>query len=451
MIMSRMFGTDGVRGVANSELSADLAFKLGKAGAMVLSKNCSGTPKIIVGRDTRISGTMLENALCAGLCSVGATVITLGVIPTPAVAYLVRAYKADAGVVISASHNPFEYNGIKFFNSEGYKLGDDIEDEIEAMIKSDSYGVCPTGEKVGICVSDTDAARTYIDFEKSNISCKLDGLNITVDCSNGANSAIAPDCFRELGANVKTCFCEPDGVNINDGCGSTHIEKLCEMVGSDKDCDIGIAFDGDADRMLCCDENGDKLTGDEIMLIVGKYLKEKGELKKDSIVVTVMSNLGFFNDSKKLDISAVATKVGDRYVLEEMMKSGYCLGGEESGHIIYLTKNTTGDGLMSALLLLEVMQKTGKKLSELRKIIKILPQVLSNAKVKNEFKNEYKNNERITKAIEELESEFKDSGRVLIRPSGTEPLIRVMLEGSDKDYLKTRAEELKCIIEEELG
>lgn len=448
--MARMFGTDGVRGVANKELTADLAFALGKAGAKVLAKENAHRPKIIVGRDTRISGMMLESALAAGLCAVGATVISLGVIPTPAVAYLVKKYKADAGVVISASHNPYEYNGIKFFNSEGYKLSDSIEDEIEEMIKNESYGELPVGDGVGVLVDDAQAVRDYIDFEKSNMDCDLKGISMVVDCSNGANSAIAPVAFSELGAKVKTIACEPDGTNINANCGSTHMGNLCRKV-SEGEFDIGIAFDGDADRMLCCDETGSCLTGDEIMLIVGNHLKEQGLLKKDSIAATVMSNLGFFIASEKLGINAVKTAVGDRYVLEEMLKEGYCLGGEESGHIIYLTKNTTGDGLMSALLLLSVMRHTGKKLSELRKIVKILPQVLVNAKVKNENKHSYTDNDKITKEIKKLEDEFSGRGRVLIRPSGTEPLVRVMLEGDDEEYLKKRANKLADLIESILG
>ena len=452
--MARLFGTDGVRGVANKNLSAQLAFDLGYAGATVLTQELSHKPKILVGKDTRISGDMLECALAAGICSTGAQVVFLGVIPTPAVAHLVRQYNADAGVVISASHNSFEYNGIKFFNSQGYKLSDETEDKIEALIKSkNENGICnmPTHGDIGRYNFKTDSSDDYIEYAKSVISGDLKGINIVLDCSNGANSFIAPKALKELGASVEVLHNDPDGININKDCGSTHIDDLADYVKSKNGkFDIGIAFDGDADRMLAVDENGNKLTGDEIMLIVAKYLKEQNLLDKNTIVATVMSNLGFFNAAKQLGINTVSTAVGDRYVLEEMLKSGYCLGGEESGHIIYLHKNSTGDGLVSALLLLSVMQSTKQKLSELRKIVKILPQVLVNAHVENEKKAELKTNGVILDAIKELENEFKENGRVLIRPSGTEPVVRVMLEGDDIRYLKTRAEKLAKLIEETL-
>ncbi|MBQ4159838.1 MAG: phosphoglucosamine mutase [Clostridia bacterium] len=449
--MQRMFGTDGVRGVANAELTADLAFALGRAGALVLTQELSHKPTLLVGRDTRISGTMLENALCAGICSTGASVISLGVIPTPAVAYLVRHYKADAGVMISASHNPFEYNGIKFFNADGYKLSDAVEDKIEAMIRENNYPTLPTGEHVGRYSIKTDATEDYIDFVTSCIDCRLDGMRIAIDCANGANSVAAPTALSQLGANVNALYNAPDGININAGCGSTHIDALGEYVKNNPGYDIGIAFDGDADRMLAVDETGSPLTGDEVMLIVGNHLKEQGLLTKDTITATVMSNLGFFLAAEKLGIHAVQTAVGDRYVLEEMLKEGYALGGEESGHIIYLHKNTTGDGLLSALLLLSVMQHTGKKLSELRKIVTILPQVLVNARVKNENKPLLKTNEVIVAEIEKLEAEMGGEGRVLIRPSGTEPVVRVMLEGNDKEVLRARAQKLAGTIEALLG
>ena len=449
--MQRMFGTDGVRGVANAELTADLAFALGRAGALVLTQELSHKPTLLVGRDTRISGTMLENALCAGICSTGASVISLGVIPTPAVAYLVRHYKADAGVMISASHNPFEYNGIKFFNADGYKLSDAVEDKIEAMIRENNYPTLPTGEHVGRYSIKADATEDYIDFVTSCIDCRLDGMRIAIDCANGANSVAAPTALSQLGANVNALYNAPDGININAGCGSTHIDALGEYVKNNPGYDIGIAFDGDADRMLAVDETGSPLTGDEVMLIVGNHLKEQGLLTKDTITATVMSNLGFFLAAEKLGIHAVQTAVGDRYVLEEMLKEGYALGGEESGHIIYLHKNTTGDGLLSALLLLSVMQHTGKKLSELRKIVTILPQVLVNARVKNENKPLLKTNEVIVAEIEKLEAEMGGEGRVLIRPSGTEPVVRVMLEGNDKEVLRARAQKLAGTIEALLG
>ena len=451
--MGRLFGTDGVRGVANKELTADLAFNLGRAGATVLTKELSHTPKILVGKDTRLSGDMLECALIAGICSTGAQVVKLGVIPTPAVAYLVRKYKADAGVVISASHNSFEYNGIKFFNSQGYKLSDAVEDKIEELILDvkDWATDLPTGDGVGSCTTAESASEDYIDYLSSSIGCSLSGLKLLVDCSNGANSKIAPKAFEKLGAHVTCMSCEPDGININADCGSTHIDKLEKKTAADASYDIGIAFDGDADRMLAVDEKGVRLTGDEIMLIVGKYMKENGKLKNNAIAATVMSNLGFFIGAKKLGINAVQTAVGDRYVLEEMLKSDYVLGGEESGHIICLDYNSTGDGLLSALLLLEVMQKTKKPLSELRKIVTILPQVLVNARVKNENKPQLTQNEQITREIAALEAELEGEGRVLIRPSGTEPVVRVMLEGSDKDYLGEKAKALASLIESLLG
>lgn len=449
--MARLFGTDGVRGVANKNLSAKLAFDLGYAGAKVLTQQLCHKPKILVGKDTRISGDMLECALAAGICQTGAQAIFLGVIPTPAVAHLVRKYNADAGVVISASHNSFEYNGIKFFNSQGYKLSDETEDKIEYLIKNPDESDFPTHENIGRCVLKTDSADDYIEYAKSTIDGDLKGLSIILDCSNGANSYIAPKALKELGASVEVLHNDPDGININKNCGSTHISDLANYIASKPGSyDIGIAFDGDADRMLAVDENGKTLTGDEIMLIVGNHLKKKGLLKKDTIVATVMSNLGFFKAAEKLGINVEKTAVGDRYVLEEMLRSGYCLGGEESGHIIYLDRNSTGDGLVSALLLLSVMKDTKQKLSELRKIVTILPQVLVNAHVENEKKPELKSNKVILSAIEELEEEFKDSGRVLIRPSGTEPVVRVMLEGNDKAYLQKRAEQLAFLIEKTL-
>lgn len=451
--MGRLFGTDGVRGIANKELTADLAFDLGRAGAIVLTQELSHKPKILVGKDTRLSGDMLECALAAGICSTGAEVVLLGVIPTPAVAYLVREYGADAGVVISASHNPFEYNGIKFFNGEGYKLSDSVEEKIEELIlDTDGWGMeLPVGGGIGHVTRAEHAADDYIQFATGAIDCTLDGLRLLVDCSNGANSAIAPRAFSQLGAYVECLSVEPDGVNINKDCGSTHIDRLEQQIKNGGSFSAGIAFDGDADRMLAVDETGRRLTGDEIMLIVGKYLKETGRLAKDTITATVMSNLGFFLAAEKLGIRTAQTAVGDRYVLEEMLKSGYVLGGEESGHIIFLDHNSTGDGLLSALLLLEVMQKTGKPLSELRKIVTILPQVLVNARVKNENKPQLKENEKILGEIAALEAELAGNGRVLIRPSGTEPVVRVMLEGSDTDYLTAKAQALASLIEELLG
>mgnify|MGYP000471455100 CR=1 FL=1 len=449
--MARLFGTDGVRGVANTELTAELAYKLGQAGAYVLTSETKHTPKILVGMDTRISGQMLEAALVAGICSVGAEAVCLGVIPTPAVAYLTRHYKADAGVVISASHNPFEFNGIKFFDSNGYKLPDATEDKIEELIRNGMNDIeFPTGAGVGRKSVAENTLRDYVDFLKSTINCDLSGYKIALDCANGASYQVAPMLFRELGAEVFTINNTPDGININRDCGSTHISQLREFVVK-CGADIGFAFDGDADRCLAVDENGQLVDGDQIMAVIGLELKKAGCLNNDTVVVTVMSNMGLDIMAQKNGLRIVKTKVGDRYVLEEMLDKGYILGGEQSGHIIFLKHSTTGDGLLTALQLISVMRSTGRKLSDLAGVMQVLPQVLRNAKVKNENKHNYMDDEVIAKLCRGLEEEFHGEGRVLIRPSGTEPLVRVMIEGKDKDYIAKRAEELAAVIEERLG
>lgn len=449
--MGRLFGTDGVRGVANSELTPELAFKLGQAGAYVLTSETKHTPKILVGMDTRISGDMLEAALVAGICSVGAEAMCTGVIPTPAVAYLTRLYKADAGVVISASHNPYEFNGIKFFNGSGYKLPDAIEDKIESIIlgKSEELPI-PTGDGVGRKTTVESALDDYIAFLKSTIDCDFKGLKIAIDCANGAAYEAAPTVLFDLGAEVYVIHNEPNGININKGCGSTHLKELQEFV-KESGAHIGLAFDGDADRMLAVDENGHNVDGDRIMAVIGLELKRNGKLAGNTIVATVMSNLGFDIMAKKEGINLAKTKVGDRYVLEEMLNKGYVLGGEQSGHIILLEHNTTGDGLLTALQLLRVLKNSGKKMSELTSVIQVLPQVLKNAKVSNEKKHKYLEDEMIARMCRELEEEFHGEGRVLIRPSGTEPLVRVMIEGKDQQYITDRAVELVKIIEERLG
>lgn len=449
--MARLFGTDGVRGVANSELTAELAYKLGQAGAYVLTAETKHTAKILVGMDTRISGHLLEAALVAGICSVGAEAVCLGVMPTPAIAYLTRHYKADAGVVISASHNPFEFNGIKFFNSKGYKLPDSTEDKIEELINTGLDTVnLPTGEGIGRRREARGAFRDYVDFLKSTSSCDLKGVKIALDCANGASSNIAPVLFSELGAEVHTINNTPDGVNINRDCGSTHIGALKKFV-VECGADVGFAFDGDADRMLAVDETGALVDGDQIMSIIGLALKKQGLLAKDTIVATVMSNLGFDIMAKNNGLNLVKTNVGDRYVLEEMLDKGYILGGEQSGHIIFLEHNTTGDGQLTAVQLLCVLKSSGRKLSELADIMHVLPQVLKNAKVKNEKKYSYLEDELVARLCNELEAEFHGEGRVLIRPSGTEPLVRVMIEGKDVEYITKRAAELAEIIEQRLG
>lgn len=449
--MGKLFGTDGIRGVANTELTASLAFKTGQSGAYVLTKTTNKRPTILIGRDTRQSGYMLEAALTAGLCSVGAKVISLGVIPTPAVAFLTRLYQADAGVVISASHNPCEYNGIKFFNSEGYKLKDEIEDEIEDYIEGrKAITNLPTHGAVGYVTTNHHAVEDYVNFTISTVDTRFDGLKVAIDCANGASYQTAFEALNKLGANVEAIHNTPDGVNINEKCGSTHMESLCAYVTS-IGADIGFAFDGDADRMLAVDEKGNIIDGDQIMASCAQQMMQEGKLAKNALVATVMSNLGLFIAGEKLGINIPQTKVGDRYVLEEMLDKGYNLGGEQSGHIIFLEHNTTGDGLVSALQFLSVLKKSGKKASELAKIVTVMPQVLYNAKIKNEYKQNYMNFEPIAKMIEQLETEFAGEGRVLIRPSGTEPLVRVMIEGKDIDYIGKKAKELADLIQELCG
>ncbi|MCR5746518.1 MAG: phosphoglucosamine mutase [Lachnospiraceae bacterium] len=446
--MARMFGTDGVRGVANTELTPVLAMQLGAAGATVLANERSYRPTIMVGCDTRISGDMLANALMAGICSVGANAVYVGVVPTPAVAYLANKYKVDAGVVISASHNPVEFNGIKFFNGDGYKLSDEMEDEIEALIKSGLKDVPkPTGSRVGKIKYRTDAREEYINHSKKQIDTDLRGMRIVVDCAEGASYYTSVETLRDLGADVIAIHNNPDGTNINSNCGSTHMEELCARVVMEK-ADLGLAFDGDADRLLAADENGKPVNGDEIMAIVGNYMKTQGTLSQNTIVVTVMTNLGFKIMCEKQGIKIEQTKVGDRYVLERMKEIGANLGGEQSGHIIFLDQNTTGDGLLSALHLLEVVKKTGKKLSELKSIMEVLPQSLCNAKVPSHKKEAYMDYPEIVEAIDALEAKYNGEGRVLIRPSGTEPLVRVMIEGRDQKEIEKDAKNLADLIEQ---
>ena len=444
--MARLFGTDGVRGVAGTELTIELAMKLGQAGAYVLTKETSHQPTIIVGCDTRISGGMLANALMAGICSVGANAVYVGVVPTPAVAYLTKMHKVEAGVVISASHNPMEFNGIKFFNGEGYKLSDELEDEIQRLIEEDMEEIdFPIGTGIGKIDYRFDMRDEYVEFEKQSVPVDLSGLKIVIDCAEGASHYTSVKTLEELGANLVAIHTEPDGTNINANCGSTHMEELQARVVSER-ANIGIAFDGDADRMLAVDENGELVDGDQIMAICANYLKEQGKLKNDTLVVTVMSNLGLTLMAKEKGIHLETTKVGDRYVLENMRENGYNIGGEQSGHIIFLDDNTTGDGLLSALRLLEVMVNTKKPLSELASIMEVLPQALVNAKVPNHKKHNYMEYPKIAKAIEALEAKFAGEGRVLIRPSGTEPLVRVMIEGKDQKVIDTEAKKLADLI-----
>ncbi|MBF1011477.1 MAG: phosphoglucosamine mutase [Lachnospiraceae bacterium] len=445
--MGRMFGTDGVRGVANEELTPLLAMQLGQAGAYVLSRENNHKPTIMVGCDTRLSGDMLANALMAGACSVGANVVYLGILPTPAVAYLTNKYKVDAGVVISASHNPMEFNGIKFFDGSGYKLPDALEDEIEALIKSNMAGVSmPIGTGIGKIKYRTDAREEYINHDIKCVDVDLSGIKMVVDCAEGASSYTAVEAMQQLGATVIPIHNNPDGTNINAGCGSTHMDELRARVMAEK-ADIGVAFDGDADRFLAVDEKGNKIDGDQIMAIVGKHMKEKGQLKKNTIVATIMSNLGFFKMGEREHIRIDQTRVGDRYVLEHMKEIGANLGGEQSGHVIFLDENTTGDGLLTALHLLQVMVETKKPLSELSQVMTVMPQALENATVPNHKKEAYLDYPEIRDAIDQLEKEFAGNGRVLIRPSGTEPLVRVMIEGSDLEKITKEAKNLAALIQ----
>ena len=445
--MARLFGTDGVRGVANDELTPLLAMQLGQAGAYVLSKENAHKATIMVGCDTRISGDMLANALMAGACSVGANVVYVGVVPTPAIAYLTQKYRVDAGVVISASHNPVEFNGIKFFDGKGFKLPDSMEDEIEALIRNGMKDIqFPTGPSVGKIKYRTDAREEYINHTVQAVPVDLSGMKIVVDCAEGASYYTSVETLKELGAEIVAIHNNPDGTNINANCGSTHMEELQARVVYEK-ANVGLAFDGDADRLLAVDENGNQVDGDVIMAIVGNHMKEKGTLKDNTIVATVMSNLGFFRMGKEHGIHIEQTTVGDRYVMERMLEIGANLGGEQSGHIIFLDENTTGDGLLSALHLLQVMVGTGKTLSELATIMTVYPQALVGAKVPNHKKNSYMEYTEIAEAIERVNAKFADEGRVLIRPSGTEPLVRVMIEGKDQRMIEREARELAELIQ----
>lgn len=446
--MGRLFGTDGVRGVANKELTPELAFNLGKAGTHVLKKD-NERPVVVIGKDTRVSGDMLESALTAGILAVGGNVIRAGVIPTPAIAYLAKYYKADAGIVISASHNTFEYNGIKFFNGEGYKLDDDIEEEIEdIIISSIDVNSHITGELIGRCLDASgDAAELYAAHLLETVDFRLDGIKVALDCANGASYRIAPKVYEALGAEVIVTGNEPNGININDGCGSTHPEKLSVLVQK-TGAQVGLAFDGDADRLIVVDEKGNVIDGDRVIAICARMLKEQGRLAENKATVTVMSNIGFHKAMEESGIDVDVTGVGDRYVLEQMLKSGCVIGGEQSGHIIFREYTTTGDGILSSLQFMEAVLASGRKISEMASEIQIFPQVLVNARVKNENKKKYSNDPQIAAAIEEIEKKMEGNGRVLIRPSGTEPLVRVMIEGDDEVVLDQLARGLADLIEE---
>ena len=450
--MGKLFGTDGIRGIANRDLTPELAYKLGRIGAYVLLDGDNNKKaKAVIGKDTRISGDLLESAITAGFLSMGVDVISLGVIPTPAVAYLTRYLKADLGIVISASHNPAEYNGIKFFNSEGYKLPDEIENKIEEYILNNGdVNSRAEGGDVGSIIYERQGADEYINFLKSTLDHDFKGFKIAVDTGNGAAYEVAPKLLGDLGADVFIINDQPNGININEDCGSTNPQKVAELVRETR-ADIGLSFDGDADRLITVDEKGNIVDGDHIMAICAADLKKHGKLRNNTVVGTVMSNMGFEIAMKEQGCNVIRTKVGDRYVLEEMIKGKYCLGGEQSGHVIFLDYNTTGDGLLTAIQLIAVMKKEGKELSELANIMVSYPQVLVNARVKKENKEKYMKDLVIMEKIKVIEEKMTGLGRVLIRPSGTEALVRVMLEGKNQEELNILATNLADLIEGRLG
>ena len=453
--MRKYFGTDGIRRIANTELSPELVYKVAKAGAYVLSKHTDHIPTILIGRDTRISGTLIESAMVAGFLSYGANVKLLGVIPTPAVAYLTRKLNADAGVVISASHNTYEFNGIKYFSNKGMKIPDTLEEEIEEVMESGKLDkLTAVNEKIGVSEYCLDLVNEYIYFFRKNFDDNLEqypknNFVVGLDTANGATYQVAEKIFKALGIPYKIINNQPDGININQNCGSTHLEGLKKFV-VENHLSLGVAYDGDGDRCLAIDEKGNEIDGDKLLAIISQNLRKKGKLNKDTIVATVMSNLGLNKYVKENELQLIQTKVGDRYVLEEMLKQGYNLGGEQSGHIILLDYNPTGDGILTSLMLIQTMLEENKKASELASIVKLYPQVLINAKVASEKKYDYEKNEDIKQAIQKLETEFAGNGRVLIRPSGTEPLVRVMIEGEDQDYITQKAQDIVNLIEEKL-
>ena len=451
----KYFGTDGIRRIANTELTPELVYKVAKAGAYVLSNHLNHAPTILIGRDTRISGTLIESAMTAGFLSYGANVKLVGVIPTPGIAYLTKKLKADASVVISASHNKYDFNGIKFFSNKGMKIPDEIEEEIEAILDSNQIEkLTAPSNKIGVSENREDLLDEYLYFFRKTFEDEFENLNkenfkVAIDTANGATSVIADKVYTALGIQHYIINNEPNGININDNCGSTHLDMLKKYV-VDNNCNLGIAYDGDGDRCLAVDQYGNEIDGDIIMAIVSSYLKEKGELKNNSLVATVMSNLGLKKYCEKNKINYVQTKVGDRYVLENMLKNGYNLGGEQSGHIIFLDYNPTGDGILTSLMLINVILTKNKSLNELAKIINIYPQVLINARVNSNKKYDFDKDDEINVAIEKLNNEFKENGRVLIRASGTEPLVRVMIEGENKEHITKKATEVAKLIEKKL-
>lgn len=447
--MKKYFGTDGVRGVANKELTPELAFKLGRIGGYVLTKESEGKSQVLVGRDTRISGHMLESALIAGLLSTGVEVMMLGVISTPGVAYLTRVMNAGAGVMISASHNPVADNGIKFFGADGFKLTDEQEKEFETLLnETEDTLPRPTGADVGSVMEYFEGGQKYIQYLKQTVDEDFTGIHVAIDCAHGATSALATHLFADLDADISTMGASPNGLNINEGVGSTHPEKLAELV-KEKEANIGLAFDGDGDRLIAVDENGKIVDGDQIMFIIGRYLQSAGRLKSDTIVSTIMSNLGFYKALNEYGMTSVKTDVGDKYVMEGMREGNYNLGGEQSGHIIFLDYNTTGDGLLTGLQLVNIMKSTGRTLSDLAGEMKIYPQQLINVRVRD--KNAVTENTRVAEVISSVESEMDGNGRVLVRPSGTEPLVRVMVEAQTEEECQRYAQQIAEVVQKEMG
>lgn len=444
--MARLFGTDGVRGLVGEELTENLAYRLGYAGAKVLAKT-QQQPHILIGMDTRGSGPMLQNALAEGIVAAGGAAVSAGVVPTPAVAFLVQSGHFKAGVVISASHNPAQYNGIKFFDEFGYKLPDALEDEIEAMLEDIEVPAKLTGDAPRAM---GDAEQRYTDFLTAQADVQLTGKTIVLDCANGASSNLAQRVFEKLGAKVIVLYNQPDGKNINDGCGSTHPEKMCQTVRV-KVADFGFAFDGDADRLIACDETGTLMDGDKIMGLLAIDMKKNGQLKKDTLVATVMSNMGLALSVEPYGIKIATTKVGDRYVLEEMKNGGYNLGGEQSGHLLLTDQSTTGDGMQSAIHLASLLMRSGEKASQCAKKINIYPQVLRNVPVAPQYKTEYMKNTVVAKEIRKMEAAYQGKGRLLIRPSGTEHLVRIMIEGENQAAIEADAKALAKIMERELA
>ena len=454
--MRKYFGTDGIRRIANTELTPELVYKVAKAGAYALSKHTDHAPTILIGRDTRLSGTLIESAMTAGFLSYGAHVKRLGVIPTPGVAYLTKRLKADASVVISASHNTYEFNGVKYFSNKGMKIPDEIEEEIEEIIESGRLEeLTAISDKIGVAENREDLLEEYVFFFRKIFEEKLENYDkenfkVGLDVANGATYKVAEQVFTKLGINFVIINNEPNGININDNCGSTHLDNLKKLV-VEEHLNLGIAYDGDGDRCLAIDENGNEVDGDALLAIFANYLEEKGKLKKDTVVATVMSNLGLKKFAQNNNLNFAETKVGDRYVLETMLKEGYNLGGEQSGHVILLDYNPTGDGILTSLMLIQIMLEKNSKLSELCKVIKKYPQVLLNVKVDNNKKQNYIADEEIQNEIKKLQEEFKDNGRILVRASGTEPIIRVMIEGEDQQDIEKKANKLADLIKIKLN